>query len=101
MLIIRNLVKSVVVAGAATGLFVAAPTAVISMAAPAPATDQVVLADDVQGNGGGDAGGGGGCGNGTDWTGCGGWNPIVGGWGSGCFNGICGGWDGFRGWGVG
>jgi hypothetical protein len=73
---------------------------VVTANAPTTTTDEVVLADpgDVHGNGDGQ-GGGGGCGNGPNWQGCGGWNPIMGGFGSGCVNGTCGGWDGFRGWG--
>ncbi|MCV7285605.1 hypothetical protein H7J87_09710 [Mycolicibacterium wolinskyi] len=100
MLTIRKLLGSVFVAGAAAAI-AAGPTAALLADAPATFTDltgtnQVVLATP---SGSGDAGGGGGCDSGPNWHGCGGWNPVQGGWGHGCINGICGGWDGQRGWG--
>ncbi|MDV3123695.1 hypothetical protein M1247_02090 [Mycobacterium sp. 21AC1] len=100
MLTIRKLMGSVFVAGAAAAI-AAAPTAMLLADSPASITDlsgtnQVVLASPT---GGGDAGGGSGCDSGPGWQGCGGWNPVQGGFGHGCINGICGGWDGQRGWG--
>ncbi|OLP03322.1 hypothetical protein [Mycolicibacterium peregrinum] len=91
MLTIRKLMGSVFVAGAAVAI-AAGPTAALMTDAPATTIS-------AQPSGGGDAGGGGGCDSGPGWNGCGGWNPVQGGWGHGCLNGICGGWDGQRGWG--
>ncbi|WP_199178118.1 hypothetical protein [Mycobacterium hubeiense] len=93
MLTIRKLVGSVFVAGA-IGAIAAGPTSALLVDAVGP--DQVLLATP---SGSGDAGGGSGCDSGPNWHGCGGWNPVQGGWGHGCINGFCGGWDGQRGWG--
>ena len=97
MLITRRFVGSLAVAGAAAAAIVAAPAAVIANA-PQPTFSQVVVAEPA-GHGSGGQGGGDGCYSGPGWHGCGGWNPIQGGFGSGCVNGVCGGWDGTRGWG--
>ena len=78
MLIKRNFVTSVVVAGAAAGAIAAASVAVVSTTAPITATSHVVLADPTNGSGGPDGQGG-----------------TV----NGCSNGVCGGWDRQRAWG--
>lgn len=91
-----------VLAAATAAVVGAGPTAVLIATAPAPGSDQVVLAEPggTQGGGGPDGqGGGGGCGGGPGWNGCGGWNPFEGGTFNGCSNGVCAGWDGVRGWG--
>jgi hypothetical protein len=100
MLITRNFVTSVFLAGAAAGAIAAASVAVVSSTDPAQAPSHVFLADPTNGGGGPDGqGGGGGCGNGPGWNGCGGWNPFQGGTVNACSGGVCGGWDGQRGWG--
>jgi hypothetical protein len=93
------IIGSLAVAGAAAAAIVTAPAAVLA-SAPGTAHSQVVLAEPAgNGSGSGGQGGGDGCYSGPGWHGCGGWNPIQGGFGSGCVNGLCGGWDGSRGWG--
>jgi hypothetical protein len=49
MLITRNFVTSVVVAGAAAGAIAAASVAVVSTTAPTTATSHVILADPTNG----------------------------------------------------
>src|ERR1700753_3881286 len=101
MLITRNFVTSVVVAGAAVGAIAAASVAVWSPTTPPLGTSHSILADPANGSGGPDGqGGGGGCGSGPGWNGCGGWNPFQGGTVNACSNGVCGGWDGQRGRGA-
>lgn len=70
---------------------VVACAATVMLIAPTPTA---LASPGITGNGGAD----GGCSSGPNWHGCGGWNPIQGGFGSGCVNGICGGWDGSRAW---
>jgi hypothetical protein len=96
MLTTRRFIGSLAVAGAAAAI-VAAPAAVLANA-PSNSSGQIVLAEPA-GHGSGGQGGGDGCYSGPGWHGCGGWNPVQGGFGSGCVNGVCGGWDGTRGWG--
>src|SRR6202022_2578208 len=92
MLITRNFVTSVVVAGAGAGAIAAASVAVVSTTVPTTGTSHIVLADPANGTGGSDGqGGGGGCGSGPGWNGCGGWKPLQGGTGGACPRG---GWGG-------
>ena len=58
MLITRNFVTSVVVAGAAAGAIAAASVAVVSTTAPTTAPSHVILADPTNGGGGPDGQGG-------------------------------------------
>lgn len=94
MLSIRPLLKPLFVATACAAL-VATPTAVLWTSAP---SNPSVLAE-PHGSGGPDGNGGGsGCGQDTNWQGCGGYIPGQGAFGHGCVNGICGSWDSNRGW---
>ena len=86
MLIRRKFTTSAVAAVAATAAIVAAPAAAMTLSGSIGA-DRTVVADNGYG------------GPGANWRGCGGWNPVTGGFGHGCINGFCGGWDGSRGWG--
>ena len=97
MLIRRKFTTSAVAAVAATAAIVAAPAAAMTLSGSIGA-DRTVVADNGYGGPDGQCGGGG-CGDGANWQGCGGWNPVTGGFGHGCINGLCGGWDGSRGWG--